>query len=343
MRGLYIDGVTSEIFGTSPRSWTDRIPVPHPALSTRIDVNVEMLNSNFAIIKDIYNEMKDSYLPEGIQEISLHRILGINRQEIVYSPERAGLYIHCENKNFLIVYKDIQKEIYSAATHQQMQQKTPEIKWLYDYDKSNMRNWDRPCWNRKNENIALAKMTDCYRLMEKNEASLAEFDAAYFCDRTLLSGEVEDLLSAINYFKPKRIAIISSHILKYLTNNVIRQELIDSLNKTEVIICYPKVDLKYQSQKIKDEIDYIKRSVPNGSREQIKFFELEDHCDRTVIICDPGFVIGITYNYIADSEGDMYLQEYGAVYFSPTTVTHISSLIEEYVQQHLVVEASGKR
>lgn len=151
------------------------------------------------------------------------------------------------------------------------------------------------------------------------------------------------LQEAMFYKEPKRIAIISSHILKYLTNNVIRQELIDSLNKTEVIICYPKVDLKYQSQKIKDEIDYIKRSVPNGSREQIKFFELEDHCDRTVIICDPGFVIGITYNYIADSEGDMYLQEYGAVYFSPTTVTHISSLIEEYVQQHLVVEASGKR
>lgn len=337
MNGLYINGITGEVSGEAPRGFVNRVPLTYPQMAVCFDVSIGLLNSKYDRIKEIYEEDRSDYLLDNVQNISLHRILSINNQSVIFAPERANLYIHSDNRNILVVYKDTGKAMYSSVVHQQIQQKVPEIRWLFEYDEANIRKWERPHWNQDDDNASLARLIDSYYSLEKGEVTSAEYDALYFRNRTALPGEVEDLLQSIDYFKTKRLVIVSSHILKYLTNQIIKDRITSQVDKTEIVIYYPAAESNSIKRMVEKEIEYLKSQIPDVSN-RVRFVETDDRWDRTLIICDPGFLATTTYDYVVSSDGDMFLQETSTVHFSPAEVSYFAKLIEEYEQQHSVVK-----
>ena len=74
------------------------------------------------------------------------------------------------------------------------------------------------------------------------------------------------------------------------------------------------------------------RKIPESKKNFISIRDVDDRFDRTVIIANPGFVIGSRFEYIPCFTGDFLLKEISFISFDSSLVSKWIDLISKYIE-----------
>lgn len=337
LNAIIVNTVSGEIMDESPGMLQDAPPPkPYMYLDREYEIGLAFLNANFETIRNIYDEQKarSSLLPT--EKNTLFRFLDITYQKLKYAAFRVQIYIHEDNKNLLFDFTNNRGFDYSSVVHKQIQRNTQGASWLFERDVDNGRFWPRPIWNHDLYGTNLKNTVDAYYDLQKGNITLSEFHYIYTQNRDLLSGECEDLMQSAFDFASKNVIIVSPHILKYLTNPAIISNWISMIGRLKIEVFYSHSENATTDKNIQNAIARIFDEIPKKLHNQIHFYKIAERFDRTIIIYKPGFVIGITYDYVFESSGKMLLQEISGVSFDPAVADRWIRLLKEAFSERII-------
>lgn len=198
-------------------------------------ITLDFLRSRFDTLAAIYrdNRLANAELHSRIiEEAELYRILDISYQTLSYLRDYCFVYVNQEDQSLTFRF------------HSGVQAYADTLLEQINHHQSGA--WSllsrpiRPCKTNENEDQFPAQLMAALSLNTTQDERLAAIEDAYYQDRPLLDGEIEDILQNCASFKPGRILIEAPYLGDFLTETAIRALL--SSHAKEIIIRYSKDD-----------------------------------------------------------------------------------------------------
>lgn len=336
LNDVFINGISSEITEMPKNKFVDRVPQSFMSISPVLEVDMNYLNSRFEQIKKIYESQRRHF--DINTNSSLFRLLEIVYEEIKFIPFVARIYRHRENCNILIIFPNNEDYDYASIVHYQIQHN------MYNTNNFFVRNYGyyqhllRPQWIDTDDIQNRDKLIEAYHLFESDNGKKIDFEEAYYKDRYLLSGETEDLLSSIDQLHSSELVMLGTHIDRYLENNLIISVWISLLDVMTFSFYISATEKPAQNNQLINRINHIYRQIPPEKRRRMRFYQISDNSDRTIISCLPEFSISVVYDYIPYSRDKIILKELAAVRFGLSSSNYWFRAIKEYAEQNIVGE-----
>lgn len=245
----------------------------------------------------------------------------------------AHIYVHNSTRNIIVHFPYNRDFDYPSVVYQQIQAKTNGAAWLFERDIDNKRLLPAPKWQTESFASSLANLIEQYHSFQSGETTEMTYVSAYCSNRMLLSGEIDDLLFSLDTYKTKLLIIMSSHIVRYLSDETLIDNWVPSLGNLRICIYYSRSENEIEQSQLDTAIKNLFRKIPESKKPFINIREIDDHYDRTVIIANPGFVIGSRFEYIPCFTGDFLLKEIPFISFDSSLVSKWSDLISKYIEQ----------
>ncbi len=327
---IYINAITGEILDMPQRGMLSQPPRPFPYFDSIIDIDLAFMDINFEKLSSVYKKRRER--DEELGSEDLFRVLSITYSNLKYAPLRIQLYVHSETRKLLVIFPGNESIYYSSAFYAQLNQKTPGSRWLFELDQGNVQSWLRPRWNQTKAMDSLHNAISAYRgNIDMGTEGLSDFTELYQRERSLLSGEIMDLLQSAYNRDCREIIIMSSHILKFLTDDELVSYWKAYLGDIKLKLIYTECE-----DRINENVRKAKKSLLNNLTEKqqqcIEWHIIPERIDRTIVICSPGYVIGASYSYetIADAS-NLILAEHAAVSFDIALIDRWKKLASAYV------------
>ena len=328
---IYVNAISGSVMEDPPaRLMPSPPPKPYMFLDRQHNLNLSFLNDRFETLANIHQGKKRSDLEYYSK--TLFRLLSITYQELHYEAMSAQIYVHNGTKNIIVHFPYNRDFDYPSVVYQQIQAKTNGAAWLFERDTNNKRLLPAPIWQTGSFAQSLANLVEQYHSFQSGEATEMTYVSAYCSNRMLLSGEIDDLLFSLDTYKTKLLIIMSSHILRYLTDDTLIDNWIPILGNLRVCIYYSQPENEREKGQLDTATENLFRKIPESKKNFISIREVDDRYDRTVIIANPGFVIGSRFEYIPCFTGDFLLKEVSCISFDPSYISKWSDLISKYIE-----------
>lgn len=317
---VYLNAITGEFLDMPARDMLSRPPRPFPYFDGVVDLDIAFINGNFEKLSIIYSKRTDK--GEEFGNNVLFRILSIAYRNIKYAPIQVHIYVNDETRKLLAIFPNNKESMYSTVFYEQLNRKTAGVNWLFDLDQGGMRSLQRPVWNTEKSDLKLTAAIDAYQgKLNPNEHMPTDFESLYWSERALLSGEATDLIQSARRFSAREIIIISTHMLKYLTDDDLLSYWKAYLGEIRLRFVYTSCEESINENLSKAKNHFLS-CLTDKQQRYIEWQVLPKQYDRTVIICSPGFVIGSSFSYeeVSGSSSPI-LMEHSTVSFDAGVVS----------------------
>lgn len=242
---VFINQVTGEISDTPFLGTHREPPRGQPYLQEVYPITLDFLRGRFETLATIYRENRLSNLvfqSTMTESAELYRILDISYQALSYIREFCFVYLNQEDKSLGFRFQS-GIQVYADALSEQINQHSLGAWNLFSPPR-------RLCTaDAQNERLPTA-LVEAASFHGSQSERLSAIEAAYFSDRPLLDGEIEDILCNCFNFKADRILIEAPYLGELLSSDVIRA--VFSPNTKEVIVHYSQND--FQAKHILDKL-----------------------------------------------------------------------------------------
>lgn len=165
----------------------------------------------------------------------------------------------------------------------------------------------------------------------KTAIPIEEIESLYYKDRYLLDGELTDILTECQQYKPRELIIASSRIRSLLQDNAITNTLIGILANTKITLIYNNDEYGIDKSQ-----QYLLSQLRNHkSRHNISFCPLtsDKKISYTQIVCSPGgFVINSSYEFVKDNMCRYLLREISDISFDTLKVQQTLESLRALIQ-----------
>lgn len=327
---IYVNAISGAVMEDPPaRLMPSPPPKPYMFLDRLHNLSLSFLNDHFETLASIHQGKKRSDLEYYSK--TLFRLLSITYQELHYEAMSAHIYVNIGTGNIIVHFPYNRDFDYPFVVYQQIQAKTNGATWLFERDTNNKRLLPAPIWQTESFAKSLANLVEQYHCFQSGGTTEMAYVSAYCSDRMLLSGEIDDLLFCLDTYKTKSLVIMSSHILRYLSDDTFIESWIPNLGNLRVCIYYSRPENEREKGQLDTATENLYRKIPGSKKSFVTIREIDDYFDRTVIIANPGFVIGSKFDYIPCFTGDYILKEISGVSFDSSLVSKWSDLIAGYI------------
>lgn len=242
---VFINQVTGEISDVPFLGVYRAPPQGQPYLQEKYPVNLDFLRSKFETLAAIYHENRLSNLGfqfSTTESAELYRILDISYQTLSYIREFCFVYLNREDQSLDFRFQS-GIQAYADTLSEQINQRVLGACNLFSLPR-------RLCTADIKKEWLPANLVNATHIHGSQSERQSAIEAAYFSDRPLLDGEVEDILCNCFDFKADRILIEAPYLGELLSDDAIQALL--SPSTKEIIVHYSKSD--YQAERILDKL-----------------------------------------------------------------------------------------
>ena len=263
---ISVNQITGEVSDT-PLLGTYREPPRGQAyLLEKYPLNLEFLRSQFDTLAVIYRESRlaNVVFQSTAESAELYRILDISYHTLSYQREFCFVYLNQADRSLAFHFQS-GIQAYADVLAEQL-----NCRHLGAWNLFSPPN--RPCAASPEEEQLPHDLIAAFKLrgVQSDWADLLE--AAYYADRPLLDGELQDILYHCAAFKAPRIFIQAPFLVELLNDDILRT--IFSAHTKEVIVRYNRND--YQADFILGRMgklrkDCVLTTVPSEDISSVKF------------------------------------------------------------------------
>ena len=263
---ISVNQITGEVSDT-PLLGTYREPPRGQAyLLEKYPLNLEFLRSQFDTLAVIYRESRlaNVVFQSTAESAELYRILDISYHTLSYQREFCFVYLNQADRSLAFHFQS-GIQAYADVLAEQL-----NCRHLGAWNLFSPPN--RPCAASPEEEQLPHDLIAAFKLrgVQSDWADLLE--AAYYADRPLLDGELQDILYHCAAFKAPRIFIQAPFLAELLNDDILRT--IFSAHTKEVIVRYNRND--YQADFILGRMgklrkDCVLTTVPSEDISSVKF------------------------------------------------------------------------
>lgn len=333
---LFVNMVTGDIENYSNGRFLDR-PTPGFAhLDQNIELDIQFLRDKFPIIEQMYDKDKedDFFISRKLKEKSLYRILDIAYLNIKYLAVGCFVYVKEEDSSILLIFdtKEETSSNYSLIANAQISKNVTSTSLLFEANRSFIaQQKSKIHQNDSAKNEALIDLISVIQKRSKTAIPIEEIESLYYKDRYLLDGELTDILTECQQYKPRELIIASSRIRSLLQDNAITNTLIGILANTKITLIYNNDEYGIDKSQ-----QYLLSQLRNHkSRHNISFCPLtsDKKISYTQIVCSPGgFVINSSYEFVKDNMCRYLLREISDISFDTLKVQQTLESLRALIQ-----------
>jgi len=232
---IFINQITGDISDTPIAGVFKEPPRRQAYLQEVYPITLEFLRGHFDTLAAIYRDNRLANTePHAriIEEAELYRILDISYQSLSYVRDYCFVYINQEDRSLAFRFHS-GVQAYADALLEQINCHQSGA-W------SLLLRPRRQCIAGGNAEQFPTRLLAALSMSARQEERLAAVEEAYYRDRPLLDGEIEDILQNCSDFKPERILIEAPYLEDFLTETTIRALL--SSHAKELVIHYSEDD-----------------------------------------------------------------------------------------------------
>lgn len=323
---IYINLITGELYSGEHNDLIDKPPRGNMCLDYEYDPDISFLREKFEMISKIYiqNSISNTFSNSQYDENSLYRILDVAYNKIRFQQKACFVYINDDNLSLLLSFENDEDSQYMAIALKQIGKNLNGASKLFD-------NYINNCIPEETDAVrakSLEKFTSLVDPRSRIKHSPKEIEEAYYSDRYLLDGEVNDLLLRCCDFRPMQVTICSSSLKKYLEDNRIINALTNA-QSNEVIIIYDPTE-----KDIDNSLIWLQKIFSENNQKCLKVVPMHDvsYDAHTRITMKPGFTIEISYETFKDDQGHMLIKELAEISFEEQKIEKALSLVTQYLQ-----------
>lgn len=208
-------------------------------------ITLEFLRSRFETLADIYRENRLAnivFQSTMTESTELYRILDISYQALSYMREFCYVYLNQEDKSLDFRFQS-GIQAYADALSEQINQQALGARNLFSSPR-------RLCTADVKDERLPTDLIEATNFRGSQNERLSAIEAAYFSDRPLLDGEIEDILCNCFSFKADRILIEAPYLGELLNDDAIHA--VFSTSTKEVVVHYSQRD--FQAKRILDKL-----------------------------------------------------------------------------------------
>lgn len=315
---IFTNLITGEIETEDHIDLYDR-PKPNcMCLDQCLKVDIQFFRDHFSEIEIVYNKDKIdevAFATRSEERVALYRILDIVYQERRYLATNCYVYINDEDSSLMFSFENDKNSLYAATAISQVSNNIVSAMNLFSgYDISNPQT---KLFYSEEKAQALKELIELMEKRIKTIIPTEEIEFHYYADRYMLDGEIKDVLMNCNDYKPKYITICSPYIKDFLQDNSLVDMLLSLNLSTTITFNYSNKEYG-----IDKSIKWILEHASSKDKKRIAFYAIPDEMsiDYTVIVCQPGFVINISYEEVKDNEQHCLLKEISDISFDPIKI-----------------------
>lgn len=243
-----VNQITGEISDTPFLGTCREPPRGQPYLRDIYPITLDFLRSRFETLAAIYRENRLANLvfhPGAVESAELYRILDISHKTLSYVREFCFVYLNQEDQSLAFHFQS-GIQAYADALSEQISSHELGAWNLFSRPK-------RRCLAAPDEERLPIGLIEVLNSQRKQSERWSAIETAYFTDRPLLDGEVEDILCNCFNFKAECI-FIEAPFLGELLNDSTIGSLFSSATK-ELVIRYSQDD--FRAKRLLDKIKGI--------------------------------------------------------------------------------------
>ncbi len=234
---VFVNQITGELSDT-PFLGTHREP-PRGQVYLRevYPVTLDFLRGRFETLAAIYQENRLSNLvfrPGMVESAELYRLLDISYQSLSYVREFCFIYLNQEDKSLDFRFQS-GIQVYADVLSEQINSHDLGAWNLLSQPK-------RMCAASPDKERLPMGLVEATNFRGSQDERMSALETAYFSDRPLLDGEIEDILCNCFNFKAERILIEGPYLGELLNDDAI--QAIFSPHTKEVIVHYSQNDFQ---------------------------------------------------------------------------------------------------
>lgn len=235
-------------------------------LFEKYPLNLEFLRSQFDTLAVIYRESRlaNVVFQSTAESSELYRILDISYHTLSYQREFCFVYLNQADHSLAFRFQS-GIQAYAESLTEQINCRHLGAWNLFSPPK-------RPCTASSNKEQLPHNLIEAFKLRGAQSDWVDLLESAYYADRPLLDGELQDILYHCATFKAPRIFIQAPFLAELLNDDILRA--IFSAHTKEVIVRYNRND--HQASSILSRMEKLRKecvltAVPSESISSVKF------------------------------------------------------------------------
>lgn len=273
---LYLNQITGEISEDKPVGMFDFPPKGQVYLDEDFSATLSFFQQHKEAIAQIYqnNSVSELFFRDSNQSTELYRITDIEEQHLCYSKVLCKVFTNIHDNSLLLQFPQ-DSDVYTSAIKKQIENRASGVDKLFSRYRTDRHNCE-PI-DRYPISDALREFNACSISKEEREVKMEEL---YFSARTLLDGELDDILSHINEVHAKRLLIESWNLSIFDINSLLSAA--NSPSVTELILI-TDTNNPYQAKAIDQIRNQIQSKngklnlIPGGQQKQIRIL-VDSYC-----------------------------------------------------------------
>lgn len=265
---VFVNQITGEV-SDSPILGTYREPPRgQPYLQEVYPVTLDFLRGKFEILSAIYRESRLSnvvFHSTAIESSELYRILDISYHTLSYMREFCFVYLNQADHSLAFRFQS-GIQTYADALSEQLNSHELGAWNLFSRPR-------RLCTASLEDDQLPTDLVAALKFRGAQDERVFSLEAAYYANRPLLDGELQDILYNCASFKAQRILIQAPYLAELLNDDIIRA--IISPHTKEVIVHYNQNDLQAKhvlNQLTRNKKDCLLTSIPFQDISAVKFY-----------------------------------------------------------------------
>jgi hypothetical protein len=327
---LCVNSISGEIYEATSARLINRPPKGYMYLDSLIEVDLRYINSKFEILSEIFNKRNEE---DEFTKSTLFRMISMVYSDIRYKAMTARIFVHDSNRNLLVIFPFDNDFEYAPIVYDHLSKKNGGYKWLGEGECTRLRNLSKLDLSAERFDNELRRLVDAYQGGSDSVEDGVTFDTQYYVERRLLSGEAFDLLMSSHDFSSKEITILSAHLVKYITDDALVAYWGANLGGFTLRLAYPDFD-DVNSMNLRKIVENFIEKLPQEKRRFVSCVPINDEYDRTIIVCNPGYAIMSSYEYIniANSKEPL-VKENSCVSFNSKMIQKWNEMVSSTIEQ----------
>ncbi len=203
LRPLYLNQITGEITDEKPAGFYRVLDSKDVYLEGLYEANLQYIRSQYDQVNILYeqNQVSKAIFSSDQGKVELYRIIDAIQKDLVYIKDNCSVYVNKEDKSLRFEFAS-QNKRYAEALKDQL------INGNLGASKMDSRGkYYRAAYGSINNFQTPRQLVDAVLKPAAKAERYANMEEAYYADRTLLDGELEDILFNCNCFNPDTIMI----------------------------------------------------------------------------------------------------------------------------------------
>lgn len=264
---IFVNQITGEVSDIPPLGTCREPPRGQAYLLEVYPLNLEFLRGKFNTLATIYRESRlaNVAFQSTADSAELYRILDISYHTLSYQREFCFVYLNQADHSLAFRFQS-GIQTYEDVLAEQLNGRSLGALNLFSSPK-------RLCTASSEKERLPHDLIEAFKLRGVQSDWADSLEAAYYAERPLLDGELQDILYHCADFKVPRIFIQAPFLAELLNDDILRA--IFSAHTKEVIVCYNRND--YQADAMLERMGKLQKNctltvVPSENISCVKFY-----------------------------------------------------------------------